>query len=54
MVVGLDFNLVPVREQLGAEAKRFALQCEVDEVKGPEAARSEDQAARGVGVVAEG
>ena len=52
MVVGLDFNLVPVREQLGAVAKRFASQREVDEFKGPEAARSEDQAARGV--VAEG
>ena len=30
----LDFNLVAVREELGAEAEGFALQGEVDEVHG--------------------
>jgi len=35
VVVGFDFNLVRVNEQLGAEAERFALQGEVDEFNGP-------------------
>lgn len=34
-MVGFDFNLVAVNEQLGTEAERFALQREVDEFNGP-------------------
>ena len=35
LVVGFDFNLVAVREQLGTEAERFALQREIDKFDGP-------------------
>jgi hypothetical protein len=34
MFMGFDFNFVPVHDQLGAEAERFALQGEVNEGNG--------------------
>ena len=34
MMFGLDFNFVPVHEELGTEAERFLLQGAVDELHG--------------------